>query len=344
MTATGDVTLKDIARAVGKSAATVSKALRGHEDIAPETRLLIKETAHQMGYSPNITAQRLQKRRNDALGLILPVLSTRQADPFFTELLSGVADEVADYGFDLLVSTRTPGKQEETAYQRLVSERRVDGVIVAQPRRQDWRIEFLTAQNIPFVVVGHFSRGLDVPGVMVDTSAGIAQAVGHLVEQGKTHLALIPPPADLQFHTICLQVFEAMVKAKTGGSGQVSIAIESLSQKEGYRAMLSLLDADTPPDGIITCHDLVAMGAMSAAQDQGFEIGNDIAVMGFGDILLAEHTQPPLTTIHQPTYLMGQRACRMLLDIVSGKDVGPENEIIEPWLVVRQSSSLALWL
>ena len=97
---TTEVTLKDIAQAVGKSVATVSKALHGQTDIAPKTRALIKQVAEEMGYSPNISAQRLQKRRNDVLGLILPVLSARQADPFFSELLSGVADEAANDGFE----------------------------------------------------------------------------------------------------------------------------------------------------------------------------------------------------------------------------------------------------
>jgi LacI family transcriptional regulator len=340
----GGVTLKDIARAVGKSVATVSKALHEHEDIALETRELVKETAQKMGYTPNITAQRLQKKRTDALGLILPVLSARQADPFFTELLSGVADEVANHNFDLLVSARSPGSQEKTAYRRLVGERRVDGLIVAQPRQQDWRIDFLTNQNIPFVAVGHFHPSLSTPGVWVDTARGMKQAVAHLVEEGRMKLALIPPPAELLYAECCLEAFESVGADYPNVERQRSVEIKALSQKEGYRAAQILLASNNSPDAIVACHDLVAMGAMAAAQDQGFEVGNDIAVVGFGDILLAEHAQPPLTTSHHPTYAMGQRACQMVLDVIAGRDLSPPQVVIEPWLVVRQSSSLALWL
>jgi len=339
----GDVTLKDIARVVGKSVATVSKALHDHKDIAPETRQHIKQVAMEMGYNPNVIARRLQKQRAEALGLILPVLSARQADPFFTELLAGIADAAADHDFDLLVSSRAPGPAEETLYRRMVGERRVDGLIVAHPRADDWRLNFLAAEDIPFVVVGHYSPGLDAPGVWVDTAAGLEQAVAHLVEQGRRRLALIPPPSRLRFSGACREAFAASTAAH-GVRGYVAAGIEALSQKEGYRAAQILLADARPPDALLACHDLVAMGAMAAVQNEGFEVGNDVAVVGFGDILLAEHAQPPLTTLHQPTYQMGQQAARMLIGLIAGHKPSPLQVVIEPWLVVRQSSNLALWL
>ncbi len=337
-----EVTLKDIARAVGKSVATVSKALRGHEDISPETRAFIAQTAAEMGYTPNITARRLQKKRTDAIGLILPVQSARQADPFFTELLTGIANEVARHNFDLLVSARTPGEDEQAAYRRLAAERRVDGLIVAQPRRNDWRIEFLTANNIPFVVVAH-QPVPPHPAVWVNTEAGILQAVIHLVEENRRQIALIAPPADLLFHQTIIRAFGNAIAAQPELSGGIISDLTDMSQKEGYRAAQHLL-AETPPDAILACHDLVAMGAMKAAQDQGFEIGDDIAIVGFGDILLAEYSQPPLTTIHRPTDVLGRSACRLLLANINAIEATPSPTQIDPWLVVRQSSNLEFWV
>ena len=339
-----DVTLKDIAKSVGKSVAAVSKALHDHEDIAPETRAAIKQVAASMGYRPNITAQRLQKQRTETLGLIMPLQSARQADPFFTELLAGAADQAAAQGFDLLVSTRIPGPEEEIAYQRLISQRRVDGLIVAQPRKKDWRITFLEQEAIPFVLVGHLDPQFEYPGVLIDTVLGIRQAVEHLVSQGRQQLALIPPPENLCFADVCQQAFEEITAACAEKPGQIAPSISDFSQQAGYRATLNLLAETKPPDAIITCHDLVAMGAMAAVRDQGFEVGSDLAVVGFGDILLGEHTQPSLTSVHQPTYMMGQQACKMLINQIDGLPLSQAQEIIEPWLVVRQSSGLALWL
>ncbi|RME44019.1 MAG: LacI family transcriptional regulator [Caldilineae bacterium] len=338
-----NVTLKDIAGAVGKSVATVSKALHDREDIAPETRQYIKRVAMEMGYNPNVIARRLQKQRAEALGLIFPLLSARQADPFFAELLAGIADAAAERNFDLLVSSRAPGPAEETLYRRMVGERRVDGLIVAHPRTDDWRLDFLAAEHIPFVAVGPYTPELDAPGVWVDTAAGLEQAVAHLAEQERRHLALIPPPPHLRFSRLCRETFSAATEAH-GLRGQIAAGIEAFSQKEGYRAAQMLLAGPRPPDAIIACHDLVAMGAMAAAQNEGFEVGNDVAIIGFGDILLAEHAQPPLTTLHQPTYQMGQQAGRMLLDMLAGRPPSPRQVVIKPWLVIRQSSNLALWL
>ncbi len=143
---------------------------------------------------------------------------------------------------------------------------------------------------------------------------------------------------------VCLQAFKTAVSAHPEIFWQLSVETKNLSQKEGYRVALALLDGADMPDAIVACHDLVALGAMTAAQDQGFEIGNDIAIVGFGDILLAEHSHPPLTTLHQPTYDMGKQACQMLLKIINGHTPSPISVVIEPWLVVRQSSGLELWV
>jgi len=344
------VTLKDIAKTVGKSVAAVSKALNDHEDISPATREQIKQVARQMGYRPNITARRLQKQRTETLGLVVPTFfnkettSNRQADPFFAELLSGIADQAATLGFDLLVSTRAPGDEERQAYQRLVSQQRVDGLVVAQPRKDDWRIAFLQEQAMPFIVVGHFDQRLNAPGVFINTAHGIQQGVDHLVEQGRSNLAFIPPPPELLVADVCLQIFEECVAMKQGVQGQTTEAVAEFSQKAGYRAAQILLAGGEAPDAIFACHDLVALGAMAAVQDQGFEIGSDIAVIGFDDILLSEHAQPPLTSIHQPTYAMGQQVCEMMIDHITNQAPARRQILIDPWLVVRQSSGLALWL
>jgi LacI family transcriptional regulator len=340
----GEVTLKDIAKTVGKSVAAVSKALHDHQDISLETRETIKQVAREMGYVPNITAQRLPKQRTDTLGLIMPTFSARQADPFFTELLAGAADQAARQEFDLLVLTRAPGAEEEQAYQRLIDQRRIDGMIVAQPRLKDWRIDFLLRRSVPLVVVSHSGLAATVPNVSINTIKGITQAVEHLAAQGRQKLALIPPPADLCFAAVCCQAFEAAVAAQPEMTGELTEPVSAFSQEAGYHAGRILLAMTEPPDGIVACHDLVAMGVMAAIHDQGFEVGSDVAVVGFGDILLGEWSRPPLTSIHQPTYALGQRAARMLIEQVVDQASGAATVRIDPWLVVRQSSGLELWV
>ena len=111
-----------------------------------------------------------------------------------------------------------------------------------------------------------------------------------------------------------------------------------------YRAAQTLLSKPETPTAIITSDDMVALGVMAAVQDQGLEVGSDVVVTGYGDIILAEYAQPPLTTVNYPTYKLGQKACEMLASHLRGDNLESENVIFEPSLVIRQSSDLALWL
>jgi LacI family transcriptional regulator len=288
-------------------------------------------------------ARRLQKRTTDTLGFILPVLSPRDADPYFSELLAGIANQAAELGFDLMVSTCTPGPNETQAYQRLISGR-VDGMIVARPRCQDPRIELLLRKRNPFVAVGNTNVPDGVLIVSDDVAEGARQVVEHLLEQGHEHIALISTPPDLVFSVEFLTGFrKAMDKAGVPVKDDF-IEYSDLTQKDGYRAAQILLSKPEIPTAIVGADDIIALGAMAAAQDQGFEIGNDLLITGYGDALLAEYSQPPLTTVHRPTYALGQQAARMLIARLRGETVENEYVVIKPSLIIRQSSDLALWL
>jgi LacI family transcriptional regulator len=338
-----DVTLKDIAAAVGKSVAAVSRALNNYDDISEETRKQVKRVADEMGYSPNLMARRLQKRTTDTLGFILPVLSPRDADPYFSELLAGIANQAAEDGFDLLVSTCTPGPGEKQAYQRLINGR-VDGMIVARPRCQDTRIELLLKKNNPFVVVGNINLSNDILIVCDDAVEGSQLVVKHLIDQGHERIALINTPLDLVFSVDYLAGFrKAMAKGKLPINEDFLVQSD-FTQKDGYRAAQILLSKPEIPTAIVAADDIIALGAMAAAQDQGFEIGHDLVIIGYGDALLAEYSQPPLTTVYRPTYALGQQAARMLVTRLRGETLENEYVIVKPSLVIRQSSDLALWL
>lgn len=339
-----DVTLKDIAEAVGKSVAAVSRALNDYDDISQETRQHIKRVAREMGYTPNLMARRLQKQTADTIGFILPVLSPRDSDPYFSELLGGITNEATEHGYDLLVSTCSPGPEEIQVYRRLVSSRRVDGVIIARPRYQDARIELLLEKQSPLVVIGAMNLPGDLLTVSDDPAEGARLVVEHLIGQGHERIALINTPLDLVFSIDFLAGFRsAMLKARLPINEEF-LEQSDFTQKDGYRAAQILLSRSEMPTAIVAADDMIALGVMAAAQDQGFEIGHDLVITGYGDILLSEYSQPPLTTVHRPTYALGQRACRMLIARIRGETVEDEKVVIKPSLVIRQSSDLVLWL
>lgn len=328
-----DVTLKDIAEAVGKSVAAVSRALNNYDDISEETREHIKRVAREMGYAPTNT-----------LGFILPALSPRSSDPYFTELLAGITSEATQQGFDLLVSTCLPSPEENWVYLRLINSRRVDGMIVAHPRWRDSRIDLLLEKQFPFVVIGSTNIQGDFLTVSDDATQGARLVVQHLIELGHQRIALINTPSDLFFSSDYMAGFrEEMENAGLQINNDFIRECEA-TQKDGYRIAQILLSKPQAPTAIMTADDIVALGVMSAVQDQGLEVGSDVVVIGYGDILLAEYSQPPLTTVHRPTYMLGQQACQMLTTKLRGDKIENKNVVFKPSLVIRQSSDLALWL
>jgi LacI family transcriptional regulator len=330
-------TLKEIARRTGKSITTVSRALADYDDVSPETKALVRRVANELGYTPNLLAQRLQKRRTETIGLILPTYGPRFSDPFFSEFLAGVGNMAAERGYDLLVSTREPGDGELQIYRQKVQSRQVDGFVIVRTRRQDARIHFLREAGYPFVSFGRIEGEMDFPFVGVDGTLGMRLVGEHLIGLGHRRIAYVAPPPDLMFaeHRV-LGLCQAL---QAHGLKLADDAVDTgdLTQKSGFEAAGRLLDKPQRPTAIVACNDLMALGVMSAIQERGLEVGRDIAVTGFDDIPMAEHSHPPLTTVHQPIYQIGKMVCEMLIHLVRGEALASRQVILAPKLVVRHS-------
>jgi LacI family transcriptional regulator len=331
-------TIKDIAKQVGLSVTTVSRALNNHDDVSQETKLRVREVADQLGYIPNTLAQRFQKRKSDTLGLVLPTFGPRFSDPYFSELLAGIGNKAASLGFDLLVSTCPPGQEEMRTYRRMVQGHRVDGLVVVRTRCVDERINYLSSINFPFVAFGRVEGEINFPYVDEDGYYGMQLIADHLVALGHHRIACITPSLELMFAQHRIEGLQTRLQELGKPLDESLLKVGDLTQKGGYEQAGILLGQTKPPTAIVCCNDLMALGAMSAAQEHGLVVGKDIAITGFDDIPLAEHAQPPLTTVNQPVYRIGNMVCEMLIGILQGKK--PENTqiLLKPSLVVRQSS------
>jgi LacI family transcriptional regulator len=338
------VTLKDIARRVNRSVTTVSRALHDYDDVSEETRELIRHTARELGYTPNVVAQRLQKRRTDTLGLILPTFGPRLSDPHFGEVLAGVGDEVARDGFDLLISIADPHLDELEAYRQKIIGRRVDGVLVVRPRCHDERVEFLLSYSMPFVAYGRVLDDHDFPYVDVDHVAGMRVLVRHLGDLGHQRIGCVTGSPDFTFVHYQLEGFRQAMAACALPVDENLIVEAELTQRGGYGGAQTLLSQSDPPTAIVASNDLMALGAMSAAQDHGLDVGRDIAVAGFGDIPWADTSHPTLTTVRQPAHRLGQLIGQMLVAVACGESLTERHVLLEPSLIIRQSTNLDLWL
>lgn len=335
------VTLKDIAKATGKSITTVSRALNDYGDVSAQTKTLVVRVADELGYTPNTWAQRLQKQHTDTIGLILPTFGPRFSDPFFSEILAGIANMAAHLGYDMLVSTHAPGEEELVAYRAAIRGRRVDGFVLVRTRRHDARVVYLQEANFPFAAFGRAEDKLDFPFVDEDGTFGMKLIVGHLDSLGHQRIACIVPPPELMFASYRLSGFREGLSEAGLPLDEALIRVGDLTQRGGYEQACALLDMSSPPTAIVACNDLMAFGAMSAAQERGLVVGGDIAITGFDDIPMAEYSHPSLTTIHQPIYQIGGMVCEMLIKLIQGEPLDERYVLLKPELIVRQSSKLS---
>lgn len=331
------VTLKDIGQKVGKSITTVSRALHDYDDVSPETKENVRRVAKELGYKPNILAQRLQKQSTDTIGFILPTFGPRFSDPFFSEFLAGIGNQAAKLGYDLLVSTRPPGKQEIQTYHSKVQSESVDGFVIVRTRRQDARIQYLCSENFPFVAFGRTEDSCDYPYVDEDSEHGMRLLAYHLADLGHEEIAFIAAPEHLAFANYRLKGFKEGLREKGVVLQDESIVTGDLTQRGGFKKATELLNRPNRPTVIAACNDLMALGAISAAQKMGLEVGKEISIAGFDNIPLAEHCHPPLTTVHQPIYQIGEMVCEMLIKLILGEPLDQEHILLKPSLVIRES-------
>ncbi len=332
------VTLKDIAARVGKSVPTVSRALAGYKDISPRTREEVQRVADELGYEPNVTARNLQKKRTGTIALLLPAVNQlRFSDPFFSELLSGILKASADYGFSLHISANYDNDEAEV-YHKHIRSRRADGYVVVRTRRYDERINILREYDVPFVAFGRVEANNDFHLVDEDGYRGIRQVVDHLVALGHERLACIAEPTDLTKSYHRVQGFRDGLRAHQLPFDPHLLIETHFRQRSGFKSARKLLQLPQPPTAIVAGNDLLALGAMGAAQEQGLVIGQDISITGFDDILLAEYAHPPLTTVHQPAQEIGRLVAKILLQVIHKEPVLEKQVILQPALVVRQST------
>ncbi|MBC8248972.1 MAG: LacI family DNA-binding transcriptional regulator, partial [Anaerolineales bacterium] len=306
-----------------------------------ETKQLIKRVAQEMGYHPHVIAQSLQRRRTNTVGFIVPATERYLSDPYFLELLAGIGDGAASYDFDLLISTCKPmDPKERLVYERMVKGRRVDGIVVARTRCDDERIAYLVSEGFPLIAFGRTASEQDFPYLDVDGEKGVCEAVEYLIGLGHRRIGFISPSMYLMFAEHRLAGYKRALQ-DNGLELDPALVVEgNLTQSGGYQRMEQLLDLEEPPTAVVTGNDLMAFGAMETAQERGLVVGHDIAVIGFDDIPLAAYFRPTLTTVRQPIYDIGKMLSQMLIKIIKGEEPAQRQIILQPELVVRESSGV----
>jgi DNA-binding LacI/PurR family transcriptional regulator len=330
-------TLDEVARVAGVSRATASRAINGGSRVSASARERVDEAVRSLGYVPNPAARSLVTRRTDSVAVIVPEPDDRIfSDPFFARTLRGVDRMLAANDLQLVLLLATPGAEGARTL-RYLSHRHVDGAVVASHHRNDGLADHLVSIGLPCVFVGRPWGGDRVTYVDVDNVAGGREATKLLVDRGCTRIGTIAGPSDMTAAVDRLHGWhEAMGAADLPTE---AVAIGDFTEAGGEEAARELLDRHPDLDGIAVASDLMAAGALRVLAEAGRRVPDDVAVVGYDDLGVAERTSPPLTTVRQPIVEMAERATRLLLEQMDGGAPAGAMRVIIPPVVVRRETA-----
>jgi DNA-binding LacI/PurR family transcriptional regulator len=331
-------TIRDVAKKLSISIYTVSRALDGYDDVSEQTRQRVIKTANNMGYAPNRAARQLRRQKTETIGFIIPSIAKRFNEPFFTEFVSGLGEELSRNSFDLLVSNATTDDGERKLYHRWTNSRKVDGFILNRMRKHDWRVNYLSELGVPFVGLGKSHDGIDYPCVRIEGADVYLDLIKHIQENGFSRFAFIGGPHDLINHIDRLKWFKSVLKKCGLGVDPHHIVSTDMSSTGGYEIARTLLSNSTPPDALLCVNDEMAYGAMHAAHEKGFKVGKDLAIAGFDGLRDSIHTEPALTTLSIPVSDIAHELVIMLLKNINHQESEAKELVIRPELCIRAST------
>lgn len=333
------VRMKDIANELGLSIVTISKVLRGHPDIAAETRKRVLARMRELNYQPNFAARSLVTGRTWTLGLVVPDL----LHPFFAEIAKAISAKIREHGYSLLISSSDEDPEVEVEEIKQLLARRVDAILVASAQ---WSVDcfrMIEEHKTPYILIDRRFQGLDANFVGVDDEAVGSLATSHLIEQGCRRVAHIRGP-EVSTAVGRLEGYKRVLASYNmtplpGHIVSLGTSGDHRGENGGYEAARKLLATDPLPDGIFCFNDPSALGAMRAILDGGLRIPQDVAVIGCGNLSYSDFLRVPLSSVDQGSENIGRSAAELALKIARKKDPSrPKAALITPHIVIRASS------
>lgn len=321
------VTIADVAREAGVSKTTVSRVVNAKAEVGGSTAARVREVIAQLGYVPSSGAVGLARGSSRTVGMLVPSL----AWPWVGEVVQGVVDtvEASDYG--LLLFTCNRGAESVRRFTAQVSARAFDGLVVVEPENTMHHLVALHRGGLPIVLIDDRGHHPEFPSVVTTNYEGGASAARHLRAAGRTRPLVVTGPQHFGCVRDRLAGFRDILPTELVFHGD-------FTELSGRLAVEQLASSGTPFDSVFALNDVTAAGVLRALRAAGRSVPEDVAVIGFDDVPTAEHTEPALTTVRQPTRQMGEAAARMLLSHLGGTPVPDAPVVLPTELVVRHSA------
>lgn len=335
------ITIKDIAKALGLSTSTVSRALRGSHEISSETKRLVIEYAEQFNYRPNPIALSLKERRSRSIGVVVCEI----ANNFFSQAINGIESVAYNRGYHVIISQSHESYEREVVNVEHLASRSVDGLLVSLSAETEQVEHFksLHEKGFPIVFFDRITEEIETFKVTVDNYKGAYEATQHLINAGFTKIAHVSSAPHLSISIERLNGYKAALKDNNIPFNEAYIKNcnhGGMIFKELEDAVISLVNSEDRPTAIFSAGDRLTVSCLAALNKIGLKIPDDMALVGFSNSPLVELMNPSLTVVKQPAFEMGQTATELLIKLIESKRPITEFEkvILQTEIFIRNSS------
>lgn len=330
------MTIEEVAKYAGVSVATVSRVLNNSESVRPSTAQKVAEAIKHLDYIPNISARNLRRSESRVILTLAPNFS----NPYYSRILTGIGDLAKDRGYSVLICNTASCTANEKQFLKMLDTRRTDGAILLGCRTSSHWIRPY-AENYPLVQCCEYVPELDTPTVSIDNYSAAKETVQYLISLGHKRIAMLSAENDFISTRLRRQGYADALKAAGLYAGEelIAAADADYSFSSGLAATEKLLCATPRPTAIFCVSDILALAAISRAQESGLNVPRDLAVTGFDDVDYTTMFHPHLTTVAQPCYEMGQESVKILLSMLAGEKIENPRTFLSHKLVVRESAA-----
>ena len=329
-------TIIDIARKLGISTSTVSRALSDHPDVDNDTKKRVQKIAKVLHYTPNPIAQSLRSNRTMTIGVIVPEIK----HDFFSSAISGIEEIAYKSGYTIILCQSNESYEREVINTNLLMRQRVAGIVVSitQNTKSGDHFNDLLKRRMPLVFFDRVCESVKTSKVIIDDYKSAFDAVTYLIGKGYKRIAHFGGPKELGICKKRLSGYlDALRQAQLPTQTEI-IRYGGLHEQDGYSSMDHLLSENAIPDAIFAVNDPVAIGAYQRIKEAGLNIPNDVAIMGFSNNRITTMVNPQLTTVDQPSFEMGRKSAEILINIIEDKMLEPTILILDTKLIERGST------
>ncbi|MNP05858.1 Catabolite control protein A [compost metagenome] len=326
-------TIKDVARKANVSIATVSRVINNLSGYSDKTKQKVNQTIQEMGYQPNAIARGLIKKRTQTIAVMFPSVSSY----FSADILDGIEEYASEHNYSILVCNTAEDGKRTMKYLQVLREKQVDGIVFSSAVLKEEYYEVLQAMNIPVILVSSQVDFAPVPYVKVDDKQAAYDAVEYLITQGHREIAMISgAETDQMTGAPRIAGYKEALQKHGMAFKEHYLIYADFGFDDGCIAMEKLLKTAPEATAIFAASDEMAVAVLSVAAKHGLKVPEDISVIGYDNLKLAEMVVPPLTTVDQSLYDMGELACHKLIDMIENDSVA--NSSIMPHRIVERQT------